>query len=71
MRISRAALALAGEVENLAAQYCAALALGNVRVLDEAEMRRVLEKFRTYGQQDATDTALLFGGKDIPKRSPA
>ena len=63
----RAALALAGEVENLAAQYCAALALGNVRMLDEAEMRRVLEKFRTYGQQDASDTALLFGGKDIPK----
>lgn len=63
----RAALALAGEVENLAAQYCAALALGNVKMLDEAEMRRVLEKFRTYGQQDASDTALLFGGKDIPK----
>jgi len=63
----RAALALAGEVENLAAQYCAALALGNLKILDEAEMRRVLEKFRTYGQQDASDTALLFGGKDIPK----
>jgi hypothetical protein len=27
----------------------------------------VLEKFRTYGQQDATDTALLFGGKEIPR----
>lgn len=63
----RAALALAGEVENLAAQYCAALSLGNVRMLEEAEMRRVLEKFRTYGQQDASDTALLFGGKDIPR----
>lgn len=61
-----AALALAGEVENLAAQYCAALALGNVRILEEAEMRRVLEKFRTYGQQDATDTALRFGGADFP-----
>jgi L-fuculose-phosphate aldolase len=63
----RAALALAGEVENLAAQYFAALALGNIKMLEEAEMRRVLEKFRTYGQQDASDTALLFGGKDIPK----
>ena len=62
----RAALALAGEVENLAAQYCAALALGNVRVLEEEQMRRVLEKFRTYGQQDATDTALRFGGADFP-----
>ncbi len=47
-----AALALAGEVENLAAQYCAALALGDVRILDAAEMQRVLDKFRTYGQQD-------------------
>lgn len=47
-----AALTLAGEVENLAAQYCAALALGDVRILDGSEMQRVLDKFRTYGQQD-------------------
>jgi L-fuculose-phosphate aldolase len=60
----RSALALAEEVENLAAQYCAAQALGNVRILDEAEMRRVLEKFRTYGQQDALDPELVRGGID-------
>ena len=59
-----AALALADEVENLAAQYCRALALGNVRILDETEMRRVLEKFRTYGKQDATDSDLRFRGLD-------
>ena len=60
----RAALALAGEVENLAAQYCAALALGQVRVLDEIEMARVLEKFLTYGNQDGVDADLtvLPGG---------
>jgi L-fuculose-phosphate aldolase len=58
-----AALALAGEVENLAAQYCAALTLGGVRILDETEMRRVVEKFRTYGKQDATDSGLVFGGE--------
>jgi L-fuculose-phosphate aldolase len=57
-----AAVALAGEVENLAAQYCAALALGDVRILDEVEMRPVLDKFRTYGNQDATDSGLIFGG---------
>ena len=57
-----AALALAGEVENLAAQYCAALALGDVRILDEHEMRPVLDKFRTYGSQDATDSGLIAGG---------
>jgi L-fuculose-phosphate aldolase len=60
-----AALALAGEVENLAAQYCTALALGKIRILDETEMGRVLEKFRTYGKQDATDSGLVFGGVDL------
>jgi L-fuculose-phosphate aldolase len=58
------AMALAGEVENLALQYCAALSLGEVHILDDAEMCRVLEKFRTYGQQDATDPDLIFGGAE-------
>ncbi len=62
----RSALALAGEVENLAAQYRAALSLGGVRILDEAEMRRVLEQFRTYGSQDAADPDLRFGGPHLP-----
>jgi L-fuculose-phosphate aldolase len=61
-----AALALAGEVENLAAQYCTALAVGDVRILPESEMRQVVEKFRTYGRQDAADSGLVFGGGDIP-----
>jgi L-fuculose-phosphate aldolase len=62
----RAAFALAGAVENLAAQYCAALALGEVRILEETQMRRAIEKFRTYGQQDGTDPALVFGGPELP-----
>jgi L-fuculose-phosphate aldolase len=57
-----AAVSLAAEVENLALQYCAALALGDVRILDDAEMRRVLERFRTYGQGNAQDPELIFGG---------
>jgi L-fuculose-phosphate aldolase len=61
-----AALALAGEVEYLAAQYCTALVVGDVRMLEESEMRRVVEKFRTYGKQDATESDLVFGGGDIP-----
>ena len=60
-----AALALAGEVENLAAQYCAALALGDVRVLDEVQMQPVLDKFRTYGRQDAADSDLVFAGANL------
>ena len=62
----RAALKLAGEVENLAAQYCTALAQGPVEVLGEAEMRRVLEKFRTYGSQDASDPGLHHAGDALP-----
>lgn len=61
-----AALALAGEVEYLAAQYCTALAVGDVRILREPEMQRVVEKFRTYGKPDATDPGLVFGGAKIP-----
>jgi len=56
------ALTLAGEVENLAAQYTTALTLGDVRMLDAAEMWRVVEKFRTYGKPEAVDPELIFGG---------
>jgi len=62
-----AALALAVAVENLAAQYCSALAIGAVRILDDGQMRRVLEKFRTYGRQDAMDSELVFGGRTLPE----
>ncbi|HEX8784123.1 MAG TPA: class II aldolase/adducin family protein [Steroidobacteraceae bacterium] len=58
------AISLAGEVENLALQYTVALTLGEVRILDDAEMSRVVEKFRTYGQQNATDPDLVFGGAE-------
>ena len=44
------ALALAVEVEALAAQYCRALQIGQPDILPPGEMRAVLEKFRNYGQ---------------------
>jgi len=47
----KAALALAVEVETLAAMYWRALQVGKPNLLDAAEMARVIEKFRTYGQQ--------------------
>lgn len=47
------ALALAVEVETLAAQYWRALQIGEPVLLDEAEMARVLEKFKTYGKPEA------------------
>jgi len=58
-----AAFKLAGEVENLAAQYCQALAIGDVRILGQAEMREVIEKFRTYGSQDLAEPGLIRGGQ--------
>jgi L-fuculose-phosphate aldolase len=61
-----AALALAGEVENLAAQYCTALSMGEVRLLDEQEMRRVVEKFASYGKPEAIDPDLVFSGAALP-----
>jgi L-fuculose-phosphate aldolase len=45
------AFKLAVEVETLAAMYWRALQVGEPVLLDDAEMARVLEKFKTYGQQ--------------------
>ncbi|SBW03889.1 L-fuculose-1-phosphate aldolase [uncultured Alphaproteobacteria bacterium] len=45
-----AALKLAQEVEELAEQYWRVLQLGEPILIDDAEMDRVLEKFRSYGQ---------------------
>ncbi len=45
------ALALAVEVETLAEMYWRALQIGKPAILPPAEMARVLEKFRHYGQQ--------------------
>jgi L-fuculose-phosphate aldolase len=63
-----AAMQLAGELESLAAQYCTALTLGNVGLLDARQMQTVIEKFRTYGRQDAPDPALRAGGDALPPR---
>jgi len=46
------ALALAIEIEQLAAVYNRILAMGEAKILDDAEMARVLEKFSSYGVQD-------------------
>jgi L-fuculose-phosphate aldolase len=46
-----AAFKLAVEVETLAAMYWRALQVGEPVLLDGAEMERVIDKFKTYGQQ--------------------
>jgi L-fuculose-phosphate aldolase len=44
------AMWLAVEVETLAAQYWRALQVGKPRILSKAEIDRVIDKFKTYGQ---------------------
>jgi L-fuculose-phosphate aldolase len=46
------AFALATEVEFLARQYVLALQIGKPVLLKAAEMRLIVEKFKTYGQQE-------------------
>jgi len=46
-------LALAIEVEHLAKAYYQCLSIGAPVILDEEEMARVLEKFKTYGPRDS------------------
>jgi len=45
------ALSLALEIEQLARSYLQCLAVGEPAILDDAEMDRVLEKFKSYGQR--------------------
>jgi L-fuculose-phosphate aldolase len=52
------ALELAIEVEVLAEQYCKVLSIGESHVLNDAEMRKIVDKFKGYGQNadpDPTD----------------
>lgn len=52
------ALALAVTVEELAAQYLMCLSVAEPPVLSEAQIAAVLEKFETYGQQDAATAGM-------------
>jgi L-fuculose-phosphate aldolase len=45
------ALELAFEVESLAEQYYKVLTLGAAHLLDDAEMKRIVEKFKHYGRK--------------------
>lgn len=46
---------IAWEIETLSAQYARALQLGVPRLLDRAEMKRVIAKFHDYGQREAAE----------------
>jgi L-fuculose-phosphate aldolase len=51
---TKAALALAIEVETLAEMYWRALQIAEPALLSDEEMKRVLQKFAAYGQSQAT-----------------
>ncbi len=62
-----AALALAVEVEALAAQYMHALQVGEPHLLDDAEMQRVLEKFSAgYGYASGPESEPEGGPESEP-----
>jgi len=46
------AMAIAEEIEEQAAVYCGTLAIGGPKLLDAAEMERIITAFRRYGQRD-------------------
>ncbi|MGN6595784.1 class II aldolase/adducin family protein, partial [Sphingopyxis terrae] len=46
------AMAIAEEIEEQAAVYCGTLAIGGPKLLDRAEMSRILDAFGRYGQRD-------------------
>jgi len=50
-RSLEAALSIAEEVEEQAAVYWGTLAIGGPKLLDEAEMDTVMDRFKTYGQR--------------------
>ncbi len=50
------ALELAREVEELAAQYFLVLQLGGAAIIPDAEMDKVLEKFKSYGPNAADES---------------
>lgn len=49
------AMAIAEEIEEQAAVYCGTLAIGGPKLLDQAEMDRILRAFRQYGQRGGRD----------------
>ena len=54
----KAALSLAVEVEALARQYCHMAPLAEPVFLDDAEMDRILDGFKTYGAQLGTESGI-------------
>ncbi|MEP3047533.1 MAG: class II aldolase/adducin family protein [Roseibium sp.] len=62
------ALSVAEGVEDLADQYLSSLALGEPVILDDAEMKDILEKFKSYGKQTDDLKDGQQAAFELPKR---
>lgn len=51
----RVAMAIAEEIEEQAAVYCGTLSIGGPKLLEGAEMERIIGAFRQYGQRGAEE----------------
>ncbi len=60
------ALSIAVEVETLARMYLACLTVGEPKLLDDAEMDVVIEKFRTYGQAQVAEPTVSLSANRTP-----
>jgi L-fuculose-phosphate aldolase len=61
------ALKMAGEVETLATMYWKSIQNAEPNILSLKEMKQVLSKFQSYGDQSAPlDEGLIFGGTNAP-----
>ena len=49
------ALKIAVEVENLAEQYCHLINIGEVKLIEDAEMNLVIDKFSSYGKKSSKE----------------
>lgn len=65
------AMWLAVELETLARQYCVALQVGEPVVLDDAEIARNIEKFKSYGPRAKSDAAPAKPKKKAAKKGKA
>lgn len=62
------ALSVAEGVEDLADQYLSALSIGDPHILDETEMKNILQKFKSYGKQAGELTAGQTAAFELPVR---
>lgn len=60
-------MAIAEEIEEKAAVFCGALAVRGPKLLEAAEMDRIIGAFKQYGQRDAGDRTRILPPTTVPE----